>query len=136
MESIVGNSTVMKKEKFQIEYPMKSVPVALLWNYISSARSLEQWFADRVRVEGKRYFFSWNGQEQPAMLLGMRNEVSIRFRWEDDESRSYFEMKISVNELTDETLLTITDFSDPSDMEESQELWNAQIEALRRIIGC
>ena len=126
----------MKKEKFQIEYPMKSVPVALLWSYISSARSLEQWFADSVRVEGKRYFSSWNGQEQSAMLLGVRNEVSIRFRWDDDESRSYFEMKISVNELTDETLLTITDFSDEDDREESCELWNAQIDALRRIIGC
>ncbi len=126
----------MKKEKFQIEYPMRSVPVALLWNYISSARGLEQWFADAVTVSGKKFSFTWNGQTQTAVLLGMRNEVSLRLRWDDDESKSYFEMKISVNELTDETLLTITDFAEAADMEESRELWDAQIDTLRRMIGC
>ena len=40
----------MATQKFSIEYDMRSVPVALLWNYISTPNGLGQWFADRKSV--------------------------------------------------------------------------------------
>ena len=48
----------MDKSKFQLEFEMKSVPVALLWNYISSINGLTEWFADEVSISGKTYTFS------------------------------------------------------------------------------
>ena len=84
---------------------MRSVPIPLLWSYISSASGLKEWFADKVTVSGKTYTFEWNGQQQSATVLGIRNEQSIRFRWDDSNGKDYFEMRISVNELTDSTRL-------------------------------
>ena len=126
----------MEKQKFQLEFSMRCVPVPLLWNYISSASGLKEWFADRVSVSGKTYTFDWNGQEQSATLLSMRTEQSIRFRWTDAGDRSYFEMRISVSELTDYTTLTVVDFAEASELDDAKELWETQVDTLRRVLGC
>ncbi len=126
----------MEKEKFQLEFEMKSVPVNLLWSYIATSNGLSEWFADEVKISGKTYLFNWNGQEQSATQVQMRTGVSIRLRWDDDTSRNYFEMRISVNELTDSTTLTITDFADSDEIDDAKELWITQIDSLRRLIGC
>ena len=60
----------MEKQKFRLEFAMRSVPVSLLWSYISSATGLKEWFADAVSVAGKKYVFEWNGQEQCATVIG------------------------------------------------------------------
>lgn len=126
----------MAKEKFTKDYSMKSVPVALLWNYISTPNGLEQWFADEVKHDGKNYSFIWSGSGQDAVLAGIRTYSYIRFKWADDNDRSYFELKIQVSELTDTTDLVVTDFAEPDELEESLDLWDSQIEALQRMLGC
>ncbi len=126
----------MERQKFKLEFSMRSVPVTLLWSYISSASGLKEWFADSVTVAGKKYTFEWNRQRQSAVVLGCRNEQSIRFRWDDTVGRDYFEMSISVNELTDSTTLTIVDFAEPDDMDDAKELWETQVDTLRRVLGC
>lgn len=126
----------MAKEKFVIDYSMKSVPVALLWNYISTPNGLEQWFADEVKHNGKDYSFTWSGSGQDATLLGMRSCCYIRFRWKDDTDHCFFEFKIQVSELTDTTVLVVTDFAEPDEVADSKDLWDSQIETLRRELGC
>lgn len=126
----------MEMQKFQLEFSMRSVPVTLLWSYISSASGLKEWFADSVAVSGKTYTFEWNRQQQSATLLSMRNEQAIRFRWDDAVGRSYFEMRISVNEFTDSTTLTVVDFAEPDEIDDAKELWEAQVDTLRRVLGC
>ena len=126
----------MAKEKFVIDYSMKSVPVALLWNYISTPNGLEQWFADEVKLNGKDYSFIWSGSGQDATLLGMRSCCYIRFRWKDDTDHCFFEFKIQVSELTYTTVLVVTDFAEPDEVADSKDLWDSQIETLRRELGC
>lgn len=126
----------MEKQKFRLEFAMRSVPVSLLWSYISSATGLKEWFADAVSVAGKKYVFEWNGQEQCATVIGRRDGLSIRFMWDDETSRAYFEMSISVNEMTDDTTLIVTDYAEPDELDDSKELWETQVDALRRAIGC
>lgn len=126
----------MEKQKFRLEFAMRSVPVSLLWSYISSATGLKEWFADAVSVAGKKYVFEWNGQEQCATVIGRRDGLSIRFRWDDETSRAYFEMSISVNEMTDDTTLIVTDYAEPDELDDSNELWETQVDTLRRAIGC
>jgi uncharacterized protein YndB with AHSA1/START domain len=126
----------MKKKKFNIEYPLKSASVNILWNSISTPLGLAEWFADCVTVRDDEYTFSWEQHEQTAFLTHTKPNVSVRFQWEEDkDSDFYFELKITVLEVTGELALTITDFAEPADKEDSILLWNKQIEVLRRKSG-
>ncbi len=127
----------MDQEKYVLEFDMKSIPVTLLWNYISTANGLKQWFAEEVEIDNKNFQFSWEGISQSAHLIGMRLGAYIRLHWDDDdEPKSYFEMRISVNDLTDNIVLAITDFAAADEMEDAKELWAFQVDSLRRILGC
>ncbi|MDE6458104.1 MAG: hypothetical protein K2L31_05830 [Muribaculum sp.] len=64
--------------------------------------------------------------------MGIRDSL----RLDDTVGRDYFEMSISVNELTDSTTLTIVDFAEPDDMDDAKELWETQVDTLRRVLGC
>ena len=70
-----------------------------------------------------------------AAIINYRSEYFIRFHWEDEEPKTYFEFKINYNELTNEHLLEITDFADPEEETDVINLWNSQIEVLRRVCG-
>ena len=81
----------MNKEKFVIEYELKSVSPALLWPYIGTKNGLADWFADDVQSDGKQFTFFWNKTSQEAHQIAVRTGLYIRFHWVDDEeSRSYF----------------------------------------------
>lgn len=126
------------KQKIQIEYPMKNISLNVLWAYIGSANGLSDWFADEVLVkDNKFYTFRWDGSEQEAELLNSRTGHYARFRWldDDDDEKTYFEFKISINELTAEVVLIITDFAESDEENEVISLWNKQVNSLRRMAG-
>ncbi len=126
----------MAKEKYTIEYSFKSSP-KILYNRISTPSGLSEWFADDVNSRGNIFTFFWEQSEQTAKLLGKKDQKYIRFHWLDDEDdNSYFEFKISINELTGDTALIITDFAyDEDEREDAIELWDQQIQDLRNVIG-
>lgn len=122
------------KKRVLMEYDMMMVSQPLLWNYLSTSSGLERWFADKVTVDGKIYEFHWSGSVQRARLLAMRSGVYVKMRWEEDSRDVFFEMSISKNELTGATVLSIVDFGEDED--DVRDLWNSQIEVLKRILGC
>lgn len=126
----------MAKIKYTLEFEMKSTPVPLLWSYLATANGLKEWFADNAEMHGKDVVFSWKGAEQPATIIAMRTEKYVRYRWKDEDDKSYFELRVDVSEMTDTTLLTVTDFAEPDELEESKNLWNYQVEVLQRLLGC
>ena len=68
--------------------------------------------------------------------IAVRSGSYIRFHWLDDEDeKSFFELRISSSELTGATMLVITDFAYPDEMADSRGLWDHQIETLRRKLG-
>ena len=82
------------------------------------------------------FTFYWGKTEKRvAHLVAQRNGVYVKFRWEDESPNTYFEMRISYNELTRENTLEVTDFADKGETEDQKELWNSQIENLRRQSG-
>ncbi len=126
----------MNKEKFQLEYNLKSVSLNLLWNIISTPSGLEEWFADKVTVSDKKYTFKWADNEQQAELIATRMNTYVRFKWlEDENEKCYFEFRILFDELTEETALVITDFAEPDEIADTKELWNKQVKDLFRSIG-
>ena len=48
----------MKKTKINIEYQLNSASLNVLWNSISTALGLAEWFAETVTVKGTEYTFS------------------------------------------------------------------------------
>ena len=127
----------MKKEKIHLEYLLSATSKNILWGAISTPAGLEEWFADKVVSDDKTVEFSWGKSEQRvAEIIAIRAYSFIRFRWKDDEGeRSYFEMKMTYNELTHAYVLEVTDFAVPDEVEDMKELWELQIANLRRTCG-
>ncbi len=124
------------KKRIRIEYPLNSASGNVIWTAISTPSGLQLWFADQVFKKAKTYNFKWGKTEtRDAEIISYRSEYFIRFHWKDEEPRTFFEFKIHYNELTNEHLLEITDFSEPEEEEDAINLWNSQIDALRRICG-
>ena len=124
------------KEKFQLEYNLNNISVGILWNSISTHIGLSEWFADKVTIEDNIYTFLWGKLSQPAELLQSRTGSHIRFHWLDDEEKTYFEFRISLAEITNDVILTIIDYAEPEEHADSIELWNKQVEVLKRHTGC
>lgn len=125
----------MKKEKIQIEYPLKG-SASMIWRYIGTAPGLSSWFADRVETTGKTFTFYWGKTEsRTATLIAQRNGLYVRLRWDDENLQTYFEMRILFNEMTREHTLEITDFAETGETDDQRDLWDSQIEHLKRQSG-
>ena len=126
----------MKKEKFQIEYIFDKVSRRSLWNHLTTPPGLSAWFADDVTINDNTYVFKWNRDEQEAEVLSVKPEISIRYRWTDEEEDNvYFEFLIHTVELTGATALEITDFAEPDEKKDSINLWDSQVYELKRTLG-
>ncbi len=126
----------MKKEKFHIEYVFDTVSRRSLWNHLTTPPGLSSWFADDVIIDDNKYVFKWDREEQEAEILSLKPEVCVRYRWTDEEDESaYFEFIIHTVELTGATALEITDFAEANEKQDSIELWDSQIEELKRTLG-
>ena len=128
---------MMNKNKFKFDYPLRSGSANIVWSIISSPSGLETWFADKVNQKDKVWTFQWGKTEtRQAELLLIRNGNFIRFHWMDDETpKSYFELKLLYNELTEELMLEISDWGYPDEEEDIKDLWDNGVEKLKRVSG-
>ena len=82
--------------------------------------------------------FNSNGtmkNEKPSFYLPKKNQF-IRWQWDESEySNTFFEMRIKIDEMTNEVALIITDFCDEGDEEDARMLWDLAIDDLHRVIG-
>ena len=127
----------MGKEKIKMEYMLKGGTEGIVWSIISTPSGLETWFADKVTTKEKTYTFHWGKTEKRvAELIQCRTESHIRFHWADDEDRkSYFELRLVYNELTEDLMLEVTDWAEPGEAEEVKDLWDSDIEKMKRVSG-
>lgn len=127
----------MGKEKIHMEYMLKAGSGNIVWSIIGTPSGLETWFADKVTVQDKIFTFHWEKTEQrEAEMTHMRTNNFIRFHWLDDEDKkSYFELRLSQNELTDDLMLEVIDWAESDEVEDLQDLWDSQIEKMKRVSG-
>ena len=123
-----------EKIKYELEFPIQASP-NMLYQYISSASNLSEWFADNVNSRGKIFSFFWDGSEEKAELISFKNNKYVRFKWLENEDDSFFEINIVVDELTKDVSLVIYDFADEDEVEEGKMLWESQISDLKQVIG-
>lgn len=131
------NNEIMEKQKIHLQYPLNATSKTILWNAISTPSGLESWFADSVQSENKTVTFFWGKTEsRSAEIIAVRAYSFIRFRWIDlKNSRDYFELKMSNSELTNDFTLEIIDFAAKNEVNDMRELWDLQVETLRRVCG-
>jgi uncharacterized protein YndB with AHSA1/START domain len=121
--------------KFVMEYLMHT-PVSLLYDFLSTPNGLAEWFADGVDLKNDTYYFDWDGLKQEAKIISAKLDNFLRLAWTDKPEGTYFEFKIDQDELTNEILLTVTDFGDgPDDIATSRNLWENQIKRLMKALG-
>ena len=121
---------------YQLEYPLHS-SIKILYERLSTISGLSEWFADDVNVSRDGiYTFTWEGSSQEAELISKKKGEHIRFRWLDSETDEYFEFRIQIDELTSDVSLILSDFADDEeDKEDATNLWDAQIDNLKHLIG-
>ncbi len=123
------------KVKFQLEFPFHASP-HMLFQYVSLASSLDEWFADTVNSRGEIYTFIWSDTEEEARLLDYETEDFIRYQWLADEGEDvYFEFRIQVDALTKDVSLIVIDFAEEDELEDAKMFWENQINELRHTIG-
>lgn len=127
----------MERKKIHLEYLLKAPSKNVLWSAISTPGGLEGWFADRVKADNRTMEFSWGKTEKrKAEVVAIRAFSYIRFHWMDDDNpREYFELKMTNSELTNDCVLIITDFADADDADDLCELWDSEVETMRRTCG-
>jgi uncharacterized protein YndB with AHSA1/START domain len=140
MQKAVMKIEPMEKQKYELEFIVNTSP-KILYNFLVTPSGLSEWFSDDVNIRNDIYTFFWDGEETKAKLINKRKDESAKFQWIDDEDNidenedSYFEFKIEVDNLTNETALIITDFSEADEMDSAEKLWESQISELKHILG-
>ena len=122
------------KNKYELEYSINSSP-KILYARLSTPGGLSEWFADDINIHGSVYSFFWDGTEQQAELVTKKDGQLVRFKWIDDEDNTFFEFKISKDELTGDVALIITDFADDDEKDDAIDLWDTQIAELKHALG-
>lgn len=126
----------MELVKFTFEYLFRASPT-ILYNFLSTPDCLIRWFCDEADVTGNEYTFTWDGNDEIAILIDKRYNEMLRFRWEDAENDGeYLEYSMSKSEVTRETILLITGFCEnEEEVKEQQQYWETQIKRLRQATG-
>jgi len=123
------------KTKFEMEFVFQASP-QLLYQYISTASGLSEWYADNVNSRSEKFTFIWDENEEEAILLKKKSDQYVRFQWSHaDSPEEYFELCIVVDEITKDVSLFVTDFAEEDEVEESKMLWENQIDDLKHVLG-
>lgn len=126
-----------EKSKIQLEYIINCSP-KVLFNRLSTAAGLTEWFADDVRVKGNYFTFVWGDTSQTAEKKNHKENKMVRYEWIDsdlDKDESYFEFVIAQDDLTNDVSLMIVDFADEDEVQPTSDLWNTQISKLKQLLG-
>lgn len=125
------------KVKYELEFPIHSSP-QLLYQYIITPSGLSEWFADNVNSRGEFYTFIWDDSEENAKLTSKKSGEKVKFKWLDEnnkETEYFFELKIQVDEITNDVSLIVTDFSEEEELPENKLLWESLVSDLKHVIG-
>jgi uncharacterized protein YndB with AHSA1/START domain len=124
-----------KRVSYKLEYIFRASPT-IVYQFLTTPACLVRWFCDEVDISGNVYTFTWDGDDQVALLIEDWEDELLRFEWEDaPQPNEYLEFSLSKSPITDETVLFITDFCDANEVGQAKKLWDAQIAQMRTETG-
>ena len=124
-----------KKQLYTIEFPVRCSPT-VLWGFLSSPTGLQEWFADKVDEWEGVLQFTW-GNEAPdkAKVVDEEEEHFIRYHWLHSAEGEYFEFRIIQTEISNQTVLMVSDFAEKSEIKDASQLWDYQVKELFHRLG-
>ena len=123
-----------KKVLYTLEYPVRCSP-GILYEFLRTPAGIQEWFADKVDERDGQFSFSWNGTEDKAVLVDSEEDKFVRFRWDYMGKDEYFEWRIDKSEVTNQTILVISDFADKKEIKDQSQLWEYQVKELFHRLG-
>jgi uncharacterized protein YndB with AHSA1/START domain len=123
-----------KKVQYELEYPVRCSP-SILYEFLSTPAGLQEWFADKVDYRDNVFSFSWNGSVEEAEVLEQETNEFIRLHWKHADKDEFFEFRIQISEVTNETILIVRDFAEKKEIADQSQLWDYQVKDLFHRIG-
>lgn len=123
-----------KKVLYTLEYPVRCSP-NILYEFLRTPAGIQEWFADKVDEHDGNFSFNWNGSEDKAELIDSEEGKFVRFRWDYMGKDEYFEWRIDKSEVTNQTILVISDFADKKEIKDQSQLWEYQVKELFHRLG-
>lgn len=108
---------------------------SILYEFLSTPSGLQEWFADKVDEKEEVFSFSWNGTTDRAQVLEKEQDKFIRFHWTHSADNEYFEFRIEKSEITNQTILVISDFAEKKEIKDQSMLWDYQVKDLFHRLG-
>jgi uncharacterized protein YndB with AHSA1/START domain len=131
---LMSATTMSKKQKFTLEYPVRCSPT-ILYEFLSTSNGLQEWFADKVDDKENIFSFTWNGSTDQAEVVEKEQDKFIRFHWLHADEDEYFEFRIEKTEVSNQTILVITDFAEKAEVKDQSQLWDYQVKELFHRLG-
>lgn len=124
----------MSKQLYTLEFPVRCSPT-ILYEFLATSNGLGEWFAETVDERNGHFYFGWNGSSEEAEVLDQEEERFIRFHWVGSPKNEYFEFRIDKSEITNQTILVITDFAEKREIKDQSQLWDYQVKELFHRLG-
>lgn len=119
---------------YTLEYSVRCSP-SILFEFLSTPAGLQEWFADKVDERDQVFSFTWNGTIDKAEVLESVLDKSIRFHWLHAPKNEYFEFRIEKAEVSNLTILLISDFAEKKEIADQKRLWDFQVNELLHRLG-
>ena len=123
-----------KKVLYTLEYPVRCSP-GILYEFLRTPAGIQEWFAEKVDERDGQFSFAWDGTVDNAELIDSEEDKFVRFRWDYMTKDEYFEWRIDKSEVTNQTILVISDFADKKEIKDQSQLWEYQVKDLFHRIG-
>lgn len=124
-----------KKQLFTVEFKVRCSP-SILFEFLSTTTGLQEWFADKIDEWEGVLSFSWNGgTPDKAVVVEQEENKFIRYRWLHSEKTEYFEFRVMKTEISNQTILVISDFAEKNDIKDQTQLWEYQMKELFHRLG-
>ena len=125
----------MKRVKVELEFIFRASPT-IVYNFVTTPACLVRWYCDEVDITNDSYQFYWPGSAESATLIDDIEEERVKFKWDHvKDPEEYLEFRIFKADITNETILEITDWCDEDEVEETQDLWNSLIIEMKKECG-
>ncbi|MGN0069083.1 MAG: START-like domain-containing protein [Prevotella sp.] len=130
----------MKRVKIEISRELCSNSPGIIWNLIGTADGLSKWIADDIQQDGDRLTFTWGNvwshhETRQATIVQVKKQKLFRFKWDDEEEGTYTELSMERSVITNDYMLTITDFAEPGDEDGLRDIWDDNLEKLHHSTG-
>ena len=130
----------MSKDQFVADYQLNASK-KIVYTYLSTASGLQEWFADKVRIdEDKNYIFNFDQEDHYAKQTIVKANLHVRWDFFDPKSptsseESFIEFKLDETELTQSLFLKVIDQSNFYTLDELEGIWEGLISKLKETIG-